>query len=113
MIHEQLVRVGNRQQRTNNVTYTEFFSKIKYESYTSPTVGLCVVIAIACWFPQSHPVTLRLIGVIGIAGCIFSIFDSFRHPEFGWLGIVARLGLIFTLWLPGSIYLLIKGRMSE
>lgn len=79
---------------------------------TAALIGLCIVIAVACWFPQSHPVTLRLIGAIGVAGCIFSIFDSFRHTEIGWLGIISRLGLIFCLWLPGSMYLVIKGKMT-
>lgn len=70
-------------------------------------VGLCGLIAITCFFPQSHPITLRILGFIGLISCIFIIVDNWHHPNLG------QLGLIFLFWLPGSIYLIITGQMTD
>ena len=34
--------------------------------------AVLAAIACACFFPKTHPVTLRIIGVIGVAACGFN-----------------------------------------
>uniref|UniRef100_B8HSN1 Uncharacterized protein n=1 Tax=Cyanothece sp. (strain PCC 7425 / ATCC 29141) TaxID=395961 RepID=B8HSN1_CYAP4 len=70
-------------------------------------VGVCSASAILCFFPRSYPVTLRILGLVGLAGCIFNIYESFRRLEFSRL--VPTLGF----WLPGSIYLIVQGDMGS
>lgn len=80
---------------------------------TGGLVGLCGAIAIACFFPSSHPITLRLIGVIGITSCVYSMYDSFQDRDLVWVKIISRFILIFGFWGPFSIYLTIKGKMTD
>jgi asparagine N-glycosylation enzyme membrane subunit Stt3 len=63
--------------------------------------GFCIVIAIACVFPQSHPVTLRLIGAI-----IFLAYvsDSFHTQNLG------RAFVGFLVWGIPSGYLAVMGK---
>lgn len=74
---------------------------------TAGMVGLCAIIAIFCFFPQSHPITLRIIGAIGIVSTIYYLYDSFYNHKF------AQVGIALLFWLPGSIYLFLKGKMSD
>lgn len=75
-------------------------------------VGLCGVLAITCFFPRSHPITLRIIGFIGIISCLFLIYSIFGNPEFSWFVILLRLLPVLMFWLPCSIFLLYKGRLT-
>lgn len=65
-----------------------------------------VVIAIACFFPKSHPVTLRLIGGLIFVAGITNVILSFSS---GGL-LTSIVGLI--IWGPLSVYLMIKGKLS-
>ncbi|MUG96883.1 hypothetical protein F7734_32895 [Scytonema sp. UIC 10036] len=67
-------------------------------------VAFCVVIAIACFFPQSHPITLRLIGIIIFCAYVAYVFDSFRTANLGQ----AIVG--FLVWGIPSGYLAIMGK---
>jgi len=69
-------------------------------------VGLCGVIAVTCFFPKSYPVTLRILGAFGIAGCIFHLVEGVRQHNF------TQFPILFVFWLPGSIYLVVKGKMT-
>jgi len=69
--------------------------------------GVLVVIAIACLVPKSRPFTLRIVGAIGIAGCIFSLIEGFKQQNF------AQFPITLIFWLPGSVYLTIKGKMND
>ncbi|HIK08407.1 MAG TPA: hypothetical protein IGS40_27655 [Trichormus sp. M33_DOE_039] len=80
---------------------------------TAALVGLCGLFAIACWFPQSHQITLRVIGLFGMASCLFSIYDIFRVLPPNWLAISPRLVLIIGFWLPVSFFLIKKGSMKD
>ncbi|WP_144050832.1 hypothetical protein [Nostoc sp. PCC 7524] len=80
---------------------------------TAAIVGLCSVFAIACWFPRSHAISLRVIGLIGLASCIFAIYDIFRDGTLNWVVITSRLGLILGFWLPSSLFLVSKGKMKD
>ncbi|WP_066424518.1 hypothetical protein [Anabaena sp. 4-3] len=80
---------------------------------TTVLVGLCFVFAIACWFPQSHAISLRVVGLVGVASCVYSIYDMFHNRSLNWLAITSRLGLIFGFWLPGSLFLISKGNMRN
>lgn len=74
---------------------------------TAGIVGVCVVIAIFCFFPKSHPYTLRIIGVFGLISTIYYLYDAFRTQNF------FQVGTAFLFWLPGSIYLILKGKMTD
>ena len=74
---------------------------------TAALVGLCLVIAITCFFPKSHPITLRIIGAIGIVSTIYYLYDSFHNHKF------AQVGTALLFWLPRSIYLVLKGNMTD
>jgi hypothetical protein len=74
---------------------------------TAALVGVCIVIAIMCFFPRSHPITLRIIGAIGLVSTLYYLYDSFRAHNF------ARVGIALFFWLPGSIYLIFKGKMID
>jgi len=78
-----------------------------FYSGTALLVGVCIVIAIFCFFPKSHPVTLRIIGAIGLISTIYYLYDAFHNHNF------AQLGTALFFWLPGSIYLIVKGKMTD
>jgi hypothetical protein len=69
-------------------------------------LGVLVAIAVLCFFPKSHPVTLRIVGAIGISGCVFNLVEGFRQRNF------AQYPIVLGFWLPGSIYLILKGKMN-
>jgi len=68
--------------------------------------GVLGAIASTCFFPKSRPVTLRILGVIGIASCIFNLIEGGRQGDF------SRFPLTIGFWLPGSVYLVVKGKMT-
>jgi len=68
--------------------------------------GICGMIGLTCFFPKSHPVTLRILGAYGAAGCIFILVEGIRRHNF------SQFPILFTFWLPGSIYLVVKGKMT-
>ncbi len=68
--------------------------------------GLCGVIAIACFFPQSYPVTLRILGLVGIAGCGFNLEQGLEHRDF------SQFPALLTFWIPGCVYLIWRGRLD-
>lgn len=70
-------------------------------------VVLCLTLAILCFFPQSHWITLRILGIIGIAGCVFTLVEGVRTRN------LARVPIALFFWLPGSIYLLKRGKMTD
>lgn len=74
---------------------------------TAGLVGVCIVIAIFCFFPKSHPYTLRIIGAIGLISTIYYLYEAFHKHNF------AQLGTALFFWLPGSIYLIVKGKMTD
>lgn len=74
---------------------------------TAAIVGLCVVIAIFCFFPKSHPYTLRIIGAIALISTIYYLYNAFRTQNF------FQVGTALLFWLPGSIYLIAKGKMTD
>lgn len=65
---------------------------------------LCVVIAIACIFPKSHPVTLRIIGTT-----IFVAYTSYLVHSFGSPGFFRALAGMFVFGIPSG-YLAIFGK---
>lgn len=68
--------------------------------------GVLGSIATTCFFPQVRPLTLRILGVIGLFGCIFSLLEGFSQGNF------ANFPITIVFWLPGSIYLIIKGDLG-
>ncbi len=64
------------------------------------------VIASACFFPKSRPVTLRILGAIGIASCIFTLIEGAHQENF------SRFPVTIGFWLPVSVYLVVKGKMT-
>ncbi|AFY66237.1 hypothetical protein [Geitlerinema sp. PCC 7407] len=73
---------------------------------TIALVGLCALMAIACLFPRTHPVTLRGIGAIGLIGSLFFVWEQGRDRQF-----LALLPALF-FWLPGSLYLIRRGKLQ-
>jgi hypothetical protein len=69
--------------------------------------GVLGMIASACLLPKSRPVTLRMIGAIGLASCIFNLVEGFQQRNF------SQFPITLLFWLPGSIYLIIKGKMTD
>jgi hypothetical protein len=69
-------------------------------------VGTCGIIALACFFPKSHPVTLRILGAYGVFACIFNLVEGIRQHNF------SQFPMVLVFWLPGSIYLVVKGKMT-
>ena len=65
---------------------------------------LFVVIAIACFFPKSHPITLRIIGTVIFIAYVLYVLDSFHNQNLGR----AILGLL--VWGLPSGYLAIMGK---
>lgn len=68
--------------------------------------GILATIVITCFLPVARPVTLRIIGVIGIASCIFNLIEG------GSRGYFAQFPVTLGFWFPGSLYLVVKGKMS-
>ena len=68
--------------------------------------SLLGAIAIMCFFPKSYPVTLRIVGAYGVASCIFVLVEGVRHHDF------SQFPILLVFWLPGSIYLVTKGKMT-
>ncbi|MEE3719575.1 hypothetical protein V2H45_22800 [Tumidithrix elongata RA019] len=68
--------------------------------------AILVVIATTCFFPKVRPVTLRILGAIGIAGCVFNLIEG------SYRGNLIQFFLILVFWLPGSIYLTLKGKLT-
>lgn len=68
---------------------------------------LLIAIALACLVPRSRPFTLRILGAIGLAGSIFILVDGFQQRNF------AQVPITLLFWLPGSIYLVLKGKMNS
>lgn len=69
--------------------------------------SLLGAIACMCFFPQSRPVTLRILGVIGISGCVFIVVEGFKQRDF------SQYPIVLVFWLPGSIYLVLSGKMNS
>ena len=65
--------------------------------------ALFVIIAVACFFPKTHPITLRMIGMVIFCGYVAYVYDSFQTQNFSR----AIKGLIF--WGLPSGYLAIMG----
>lgn len=66
--------------------------------------ALCVTIAIACFFPKSHPITLRIIGATIFFLYADYVINSFRSQNFG------RAIAGFFIWGLPSGYLAIAGK---
>lgn len=73
---------------------------------TIALVCVCGLMAIACFFPKTHPVTLRGIGIIGLLGSLFFLFEQVRDRPF----FAFAPALLF--WLPGSLYLIFQGKLK-
>jgi hypothetical protein len=67
--------------------------------------GLCIIIAIACFFPKSHPVTLRLIGAVIFCTYASYVYDALQNRADLRL---ASAGFIF--WGIPSGYLAVMGK---
>lgn len=65
---------------------------------------LFVIVAIACFFPKTHPFTLRIIGTVIFCGYAAYAYDSFQTQNFSR----AIKGFIF--WGIPSGYLAIMGK---
>ena len=66
--------------------------------------ALCVVIAIACFFPKSHPITLRIIGTAICLTYIYYVADSFGTEN------LVRAIVGFFVWGLPSGYMAIMGQ---
>ncbi|MEO0378611.1 MAG: hypothetical protein AAF329_29270 [Cyanobacteria bacterium P01_A01_bin.17] len=66
--------------------------------------AVCVIIAVACLFPKSHPVTLRLIGGLILSAYVIYVFDSFQTQNF------TRAVVGFLVWGLPSGYLAVTGK---
>ncbi len=64
------------------------------------------VVVSTCFIPKSRPLTLRILGAIAIACCIFNLIEGGRKGDFS--GFPLTIGL----WLPGSVYLVVKGKLD-
>ncbi|MCG9886956.1 MAG: hypothetical protein MH825_15585 [Cyanobacteria bacterium] len=70
---------------------------------TGGFVALCLAIAAYCWFPATHGLTARILGLWGAAGAIFVIVDAIQDGQ--WLALLPAL----FFWLPGSLWLVWRG----
>ncbi len=68
--------------------------------------GLLGIIASTCFFPKVRPLTLRILGVFSIVCCVFTLIEGAHRGDF------SKFPQIIILWLPGSIYLVVKGKMN-
>jgi ABC-type Fe3+-siderophore transport system permease subunit len=66
--------------------------------------AFCIVIATACFFPQTHPFTLRLIGIVIFVTYVAYVWDSFHTQN------LARAIQGFLFWGVPSGYLAIVGK---
>lgn len=66
--------------------------------------AFCMIIAIACFFPQSHPITLRLIGAMIFCTYVAYVSDSFRNQN------LSRAIVGFLVWGIPSGYLAVMGK---
>jgi hypothetical protein len=66
--------------------------------------AFCITIAIACFFPQSHPVTLRIIGAVIFFAYVAYVADSLHTQNLG------RAILGFLVWGIPSGYLAVVGK---
>lgn len=66
--------------------------------------AFCVVIAIACFFPQSHPITLRMIGAM-----IFCAYIGYLHTSFGTQNLSQAMMGFLVCGIPSG-YLAIMGK---
>ncbi|MBD2576471.1 hypothetical protein [Oscillatoria sp. FACHB-1406] len=73
---------------------------------TAAFVVFCLTIAILCFFPQSHWITLRIFGILLMGLCVFTLVDGVRTRN---LALLPNALLI----LPISIYLLKRGQLTE
>ncbi len=73
----------------------------------SGLIGICFVSASLCFFPRSHWISLRILGGYGVAASIFNIVEGFRTRDY------SKLGVTLFFWLPGSIYLIWSGKMTN
>ena len=69
--------------------------------------GVLGVIVGICFFPKSRTITLRILGAIGIAGCVFNLIDGAQRGNF------SQFPVTLAFWLPGSIYLVVKGQLGR
>jgi len=69
--------------------------------------GVLGVIAGICFFPKSRPITLRILGAIGVAACVFNLIDGAQRGNF------SQFPINLAFWLPGSIYLVVKGQLGR
>jgi hypothetical protein len=70
---------------------------------TGGFVALCLAIAAYCWYPATHGLTVRILGLWGAAGAIFIIFGAIQDGQ--WLALLPAL----FFWLPGSLWLVWRG----
>jgi type IV secretory pathway VirB2 component (pilin) len=68
--------------------------------------AVLAAIAFACFFPKTHPVTLRIIAVIGIAACGFNLLQGFRQGDFSHYPMN-------LFWLFLSLILLWRGDLGN
>jgi hypothetical protein len=68
-VQERMVQLPPAQPRPN------ILALVAFEAVLAAIAG-------ACFFPKTHPVTLRIIGVIGVAGCVFNLVDGWRQGNF-------------------------------
>jgi len=68
--------------------------------------GLLSVVAGTCFLPKVRPLTLRILGTYGAVGCLFLLVEGVRQRDF------SQFPIILVFWLPGSIYLILKGKMN-
>ena len=68
--------------------------------------AVLAAIALACFVPKTHPVTLRIIGVISVAAIGFNLLEGFRQRDFSHYPMN-------LFWLPPSLYLLWRGDLGK
>jgi hypothetical protein len=66
--------------------------------------AFCVIIAIACFFPKTHPITLRIIGTMICLAYFAYVLDSIRNQN------LVRAMVGFIIWGIPSGYLAIMGK---
>ncbi len=68
--------------------------------------GFLGIIASTCFFPKVRPFTLRVLGTYGIFCCVFNLITGFKKGDF------SQFPMTICFWLPGSVYLVVKGKMD-
>ncbi|MEM9540996.1 MAG: hypothetical protein AAGA60_16025 [Cyanobacteria bacterium P01_E01_bin.42] len=69
--------------------------------------AFCVIIAIACVFPKSHPITLRIIGTMIFLAYAVYVVDSFNTDN------LPRALMGFIVWGLPSGYLALMGKFPD